>query len=103
MAKLTDGSIKPQIRAANLSGDCKWTRELRRGFYAFSKQHQVRLSIWTSQRHTSNYRKHFLLTGLYKTESGPVGRSQPELRGPSNGRACGERGLGQLFQGHPTF
>ncbi|GHJ84419.1 hypothetical protein NliqN6_0821 [Naganishia liquefaciens] len=30
-----------EIRAANLSGDCKWTREVRRGFYAFSKQHQA--------------------------------------------------------------
>ncbi|KAG7527259.1 hypothetical protein FFLO_07111 [Filobasidium floriforme] len=30
-----------EIRSANLSGDCKWTRELRRGFYSFSKQHQA--------------------------------------------------------------
>ncbi len=30
-----------QIRAANLSGDCRWTREIKRGFHAFSKQHQV--------------------------------------------------------------
>ncbi|KAG8878205.1 Mitochondrial inner membrane protease atp23 [Tulasnella sp. 331] len=29
-----------EIRAANLSGDCKWSREIRRGFYTFSKQHQ---------------------------------------------------------------
>jgi len=30
-----------KIRAANLSGDCRWSREIRRGFYTFSKQHQV--------------------------------------------------------------
>ena len=30
-----------QIRANSLSGDCKWTRELRRGFFSFTKQHQV--------------------------------------------------------------
>ena len=32
-----------QIRAANLSGDCRWSREVMRGFYSFSKQHQVGL------------------------------------------------------------
>ncbi|THV01886.1 hypothetical protein K435DRAFT_376205 [Dendrothele bispora CBS 962.96] len=30
-----------EIRANNLSGDCRYTRELRRGFFSFSKQHQV--------------------------------------------------------------
>ncbi|TFK42206.1 peptidase M76 family-domain-containing protein [Crucibulum laeve] len=30
-----------EIRANNLSGDCNYTRELRRGFVAFSKQHQA--------------------------------------------------------------
>ncbi|KAF8985100.1 Mitochondrial inner membrane protease atp23 [Entomortierella lignicola] len=30
----------PGIRAAALSGDCNWTREVRRGFYTFTKQHQ---------------------------------------------------------------
>ncbi|PCH34084.1 hypothetical protein WOLCODRAFT_113138 [Wolfiporia cocos MD-104 SS10] len=30
-----------EIRANSLSGDCRWTRELRRGFVAFSKQHQA--------------------------------------------------------------
>ncbi|KIL71259.1 hypothetical protein M378DRAFT_64992 [Amanita muscaria Koide BX008] len=30
-----------EIRANNLSGDCRFTRELRRGFFAFSKQHQA--------------------------------------------------------------
>jgi len=30
-----------EIRANSLSGDCKWTRELRRGFFSFSKQHQA--------------------------------------------------------------
>ncbi|RKP12408.1 peptidase M76 [Piptocephalis cylindrospora] len=30
-----------EIRAANLSGDCKWTRELRRGNISFVKQHQA--------------------------------------------------------------
>lgn len=29
-----------EIRANSLSGDCRYTRELRRGFAAFSKQHQ---------------------------------------------------------------
>ena len=29
-----------EIRAAALSGDCNWTREVRRGFYTFTKQHQ---------------------------------------------------------------
>ncbi|KAF9201625.1 Mitochondrial inner membrane protease atp23 [Haplosporangium sp. Z 27] len=29
-----------EIRAAALSGDCNWTREIRRGFYTFTKQHQ---------------------------------------------------------------
>lgn len=33
-----------KIRANSLSGDCRWSRELRRGFVAFSKQHQVRTS-----------------------------------------------------------
>lgn len=32
---------KMKIRANSLSGDCKFTREIRRGFVAFSKQHQV--------------------------------------------------------------
>ena len=31
-----------QIRANSLSGDCRYMRELRRGFPSFSKQHQVR-------------------------------------------------------------
>lgn len=30
-----------QIRAANLSGDCRWGREIERGRWAFSKQHQA--------------------------------------------------------------
>ncbi|KAK1927131.1 peptidase M76 family-domain-containing protein [Papiliotrema laurentii] len=30
-----------EIRAGNLSGDCRWLREMRRGFYGFSKQHQA--------------------------------------------------------------
>ncbi|PPQ69662.1 hypothetical protein CVT26_001531 [Gymnopilus dilepis] len=30
-----------EIRANNLSGDCRFTRELRRGFLSFSKQHQA--------------------------------------------------------------
>ncbi|KAF8902194.1 peptidase M76 family-domain-containing protein [Gymnopilus junonius] len=30
-----------EIRANNLSGDCRFTRELRRGFISFSKQHQA--------------------------------------------------------------
>ncbi|KAI9289486.1 peptidase M76 family-domain-containing protein [Umbelopsis sp. AD052] len=30
-----------EVRAASLSGDCKWTREVRRGFYTFTKQHQA--------------------------------------------------------------
>ncbi|KII93094.1 hypothetical protein PLICRDRAFT_49171 [Plicaturopsis crispa FD-325 SS-3] len=30
-----------EIRANSLSGDCKFSRELRRGFVAFSKQHQA--------------------------------------------------------------
>lgn len=34
----------PQIRANSLSGDCKFTRELQRGFVAFSKQHQVHIA-----------------------------------------------------------
>ncbi|KAF9350809.1 Mitochondrial inner membrane protease atp23 [Mortierella sp. AD094] len=29
-----------EVRAAALSGDCNWTREVRRGFYTFTKQHQ---------------------------------------------------------------
>nr|XP_031859963.1 mitochondrial inner membrane protease ATP23 [Kwoniella shandongensis]KAA5527035.1 mitochondrial inner membrane protease ATP23 [Kwoniella shandongensis] len=33
--------LTPHIRAANLSGDCRWTREVKRGFYAFNKQHQA--------------------------------------------------------------
>ncbi|CAG8435575.1 5763_t:CDS:2 [Diversispora eburnea] len=30
-----------EIRAASLSGDCRWTREIRRGFFNFTKQHQA--------------------------------------------------------------
>jgi len=30
-----------EIRANSLSGDCRYTRELRRGFVSFSKQHQT--------------------------------------------------------------
>ncbi|KDQ62906.1 hypothetical protein JAAARDRAFT_28877 [Jaapia argillacea MUCL 33604] len=30
-----------EIRANSLGGDCRWTRELRRGFLSFSKQHQA--------------------------------------------------------------
>ncbi|KLO09801.1 hypothetical protein SCHPADRAFT_833498, partial [Schizopora paradoxa] len=29
-----------EIRANSLGGDCKWTREVRRLFFNFSKQHQ---------------------------------------------------------------
>ncbi|KAI0361069.1 hypothetical protein OH77DRAFT_1417269 [Trametes cingulata] len=29
-----------EIRANSLSGDCRWSREIRRGFVSFSKQHQ---------------------------------------------------------------
>ncbi|KAJ1672908.1 Mitochondrial inner membrane protease atp23, partial [Spiromyces aspiralis] len=28
------------IRAASLSGDCRWLREINRGHYGFIKQHQ---------------------------------------------------------------
>ncbi len=35
-----------QIRANNLSGDCRYTRELRRGFLSFSKQHQVSSTLF---------------------------------------------------------
>ncbi|CUA78369.1 Mitochondrial inner membrane protease ATP23 [Cryptococcus neoformans var, neoformans B-3501A] [Rhizoctonia solani] len=30
-----------EIRAASLSGDCRWSRETQRGFMTFSKQHQA--------------------------------------------------------------
>ncbi|CAO3677883.1 unnamed protein product [Rhizopus stolonifer] len=30
-----------EIRAASLSGDCKWSREIKRGFFTFTKQHQT--------------------------------------------------------------
>ncbi|CAG8495834.1 31_t:CDS:2 [Acaulospora morrowiae] len=30
-----------EVRAASLSGDCRWTREIRRGFFGFTKQHQA--------------------------------------------------------------
>ncbi|OZJ03270.1 hypothetical protein BZG36_04901 [Bifiguratus adelaidae] len=30
-----------EVRAASLSGDCRWSREIRRGFYQFTKQHQA--------------------------------------------------------------
>ncbi|KAG0181322.1 Mitochondrial inner membrane protease atp23 [Apophysomyces sp. BC1021] len=30
-----------EVRAASLSGDCRWTREIERGFYTFTKQHQA--------------------------------------------------------------
>ncbi|KAI7907236.1 peptidase M76 [Cokeromyces recurvatus] len=29
-----------EIRAASLSGDCRWTKEIQRGFFTFTKQHQ---------------------------------------------------------------
>lgn len=30
-----------EVRAASLSGDCRWTREIKRGFFTFTKQHQA--------------------------------------------------------------
>jgi len=30
-----------EIRAANLSGDCRWSREIQRRNFSFSKQHQA--------------------------------------------------------------
>jgi inner membrane protease ATP23 len=33
-----------KIRANSLSGDCSWGREIQRGRFSFSKQHQVRAS-----------------------------------------------------------
>ncbi|KAK4520201.1 uncharacterized protein ATC70_008332 [Mucor velutinosus] len=30
-----------EVRAASLSGDCRWTREIQRGFFTFTKQHQA--------------------------------------------------------------
>ncbi|KAI7850317.1 metalloprotease ATP23 [Circinella umbellata] len=30
-----------EVRAASLSGDCNWSREIQRGFYTFTKQHQA--------------------------------------------------------------
>ncbi|ORZ24306.1 peptidase M76 family-domain-containing protein [Absidia repens] len=30
-----------EIRAASLSGDCRWSSEIQRGFYTFTKQHQA--------------------------------------------------------------
>ncbi|KZS93372.1 hypothetical protein SISNIDRAFT_80367 [Sistotremastrum niveocremeum HHB9708] len=30
-----------EVRASNLSGDCRWGREVRRLFFSFSKQHQA--------------------------------------------------------------
>jgi mitochondrial inner membrane protease ATP23 len=33
-----------KIRANSLSGDCSWAREIQRGRFSFSKQHQVRTS-----------------------------------------------------------
>lgn len=35
------GARLPKIRANSLSGDCRYMRELGRGFVSFSKQHQV--------------------------------------------------------------
>ncbi|KAL1406323.1 Mitochondrial inner membrane protease atp23 [Vanrija albida] len=43
-----------EIRAANLSGDCRFSREFQRGNYAFSKQHQVcvkRRAVLSVQAH----------------------------------------------------
>ncbi|CAG8597377.1 8878_t:CDS:2 [Ambispora leptoticha] len=45
-----------EVRAASLSGDCRWSREIRRGFFTFSKQHQVcvkRRAILSVKHNTS--------------------------------------------------
>jgi mitochondrial inner membrane protease ATP23 len=34
-----------KIRASSLSGDCSWGREIQRGRFSFSKQHQVRVGV----------------------------------------------------------
>ena len=34
-----------KIRANSLSGDCSWGREIQRGRFSFSKQHQVHASV----------------------------------------------------------
>ncbi len=34
-----------KIRANSLSGDCSWGREIQRGRFSFSKQHQVRAGV----------------------------------------------------------
>ncbi|KAK1217259.1 Mitochondrial inner membrane protease atp23 [Marasmius sp. AFHP31] len=41
-----------EIRANNLSGDCRYTRELRRGIVSFTKQHQVRAPSEPKTPHT---------------------------------------------------
>ena len=35
---------RTKIRANSLSGDCRWSREIARGFVSFSKQHQASLA-----------------------------------------------------------
>ncbi|CAG8568946.1 11741_t:CDS:2, partial [Scutellospora calospora] len=45
-----------EVRAAALSGDCKWTREIKRGFFNFTKQHQAcvkRRAILSVQKNAS--------------------------------------------------
>lgn len=38
-------TLDTKIRANSLSGDCRFMRELQRGSFAFSKQHQVRTAF----------------------------------------------------------
>ncbi|KAL0061924.1 Mitochondrial inner membrane protease atp23 [Marasmius tenuissimus] len=44
-----------EIRANNLSGDCRYTRELRRGIVSFTKQHQVCASVIQNNSYSRNH------------------------------------------------
>lgn len=57
-------SHSKQVRAANLSGDCKWDRELmRRGILGFSDHHKVRHSFVQPEHPSPTFLSHRCVCG----------------------------------------
>ena len=89
-----------KIRANSLSGDCRWGREVQRGFVAFSKQHQASRGGLYPLRGARSHAAFLAPLGVRAPPRRAVRPCQPGVPRPSDRGARSERGLGELFQRH---
>ena len=97
MLTLCDATRHWQIRAENLSGDCRFGREFTRRNWNFTKQHQVRSTLFTTPLRSELTFGPFAFAGVRAPARDPVGRGKPELQVQGGGRAGGQRGVGELL------